>query len=181
MRADARRNRERLLVAARAAFGEHGADTSLDDIARRAGVGSGTLYRHFSGRDALLEAVADDALAQLRRKADELLEASEPREGLLAWLRALIGYTMTVRGLAGTLLACQHDESSPLQRPCRLIADTTAALLARAQAASTVRPDVRDEDVGRLAYGIAVTSESSPEDRGLADRLLAITFDGLRA
>jgi hypothetical protein len=116
---------------------------------------------------------------QLRRKADELLEAAEPREALLAWLRALVGYTMTVRGLAGTLLACQDDESSPLQRPCQLIADTTAALVARAQAAGAVRPDVQDEDVGRLAYGIAVTAESSPEDRGLADRLLAIALDGL--
>jgi AcrR family transcriptional regulator len=180
MRADARRNRERLLVAARAAFSEHGASASLDDIARRAGVGSGTLYRHFSGRDALLEAVAHDAFTRLRREADELLAATEPHAALVTWLRALIDYTRTVRGLAGTLMACRDDEPSALQRPCQLIADTMAALLARAQGAGAVRPDVQDEDVGRLAYGIAVTLEASPADPGLADRLLAIALDGLR-
>jgi AcrR family transcriptional regulator len=180
MRADARRNRERLLAAARVAFSEHGTNASLDDIARRAGLGSGTLYRHFPTRHALLEAVAADAFARLRREADELLEAAEPHEALVTWLRALIEYTTTVRGLAGALMACQGDESSALQPPCQLIDDTMAALLARAQAAGAVQPHVQPEDLGRLAYGIALTSESGPEGGELVDRLLALTVEGLR-
>ena len=181
MRADARRNRERLLAEARTAFHEHGADASLDDIARRAGVGSGTLYRHFPSRDALLDAVAGDAFDRLQRQADDLLGAAEPLEALVTWLRALIEYTMTVRGLAGTLMACQDDESSALQRPCKLIANTMATLLARARAAGSVRPDIEAEDLGRLTYGIALAADSSPQDRELADRLLALTLDGLAA
>lgn len=179
MRADARRNREQLLAAARAAFDQHGADASLDDIARRAGVGSGTLYRHFPSRDALLEAVVGDAFARLQRQADELLDASGSRQALVAWLRAVVAYTMTIRGLAGTLMASQDDESSALQRPCQLIANTTVTLLDRAKTAGVVRPDVEPEDLGRLAFGIAVAAEADPERRELADRLLRLALDGL--
>lgn len=179
-RADARRNRERLIVAARAAFGERGADASLDDIARRAGVGPGTLYRHFPGRDALLEAVAADAFAALRRTAAGLMRTAEPEEALRGWLRALVEYTTTVRGLAGTLMACGEDEASPLHGPCREIGETMAAVVARAQAAGAIQPGVAPDDLGRLVHGIAIAAESGPGDPELADRLLALALDGLR-
>jgi AcrR family transcriptional regulator len=179
-RADARRNYDRLLDAARALFGERGVDASLDEIARRAGVGSGTLYRHFPTRDALLEAVARDAFTKLERTAEELRDAERPQQALIAWLRALIEYTTTVRGLASALVACQDDASSALQPPCQLIADTMAALVGRAQAAGAVRDDLEHEDLGRLTYGIALVSEANPDDAALADRLLRLALDGLK-
>src|SRR5436190_24087702 len=91
MRADARRNRELLMAAALAAFTERGADdTSLEEIARRAGVGIGTLYRHFPGRTALLEAVYTDQVAALCRRADELIAAESPSAALAAWMREIV-------------------------------------------------------------------------------------------
>src|ERR1700738_4378345 len=90
MRADARRNEQRLLAAASAAFGEHGTNTSLDDIARRAGVGIGTLYRHFATREALAEAVYRDQIEALCAQADELLTWPSPAEALAIWLRAVV-------------------------------------------------------------------------------------------
>jgi AcrR family transcriptional regulator len=178
-RADARRNRDRLLDAARRVFGERGADAPLDEIARRAGVGSGTLYRHFSSRDALMAALAHDAFTKLEREAAALRDADRPRDALFAWLHALIEYTATTRGLANALVASQKDVSSALQPPCALIEDTTATLLDRAQAAGLVRPDIRDDDLGRLAYGIALVAEANRGDHGLADRLLKLALGGV--
>src|SRR5881227_1228774 len=100
MRADARRNYERLLAAARAAFAEHGVDASLDDIARSAGVGPGTLYRHFPTRHALLEAVLGDAQATLLAEAEKLATEPDPDAALLTWMRGLATHSRTFRGLA---------------------------------------------------------------------------------
>jgi AcrR family transcriptional regulator len=178
-RADARRNRDRLLDAATRVFGERGANAPLDEIARRAGVGSGTLYRHFSSRDALLAALAHHAFTKLEREAAALRGADRPRDALITWLRSLIEYTATTRGLASALVACQDDASSALQPPCALIADTMATLLDRAQAAGLVRRDLRDDDLGRLAYGIALVAEANRGDEGLADRLVQLAVDGI--
>src|SRR6266702_7031907 len=100
MRADARRNRQRLIEAALAAFAEHGADdASLDEIARRAGVGIGTLYRHFPTRQALLEAVYRSQVEALRGRAEELLVSAPPGEALVTWLRATVEFGSTKRSL----------------------------------------------------------------------------------
>src|SRR5450432_1475305 len=90
LRADAQRNQQRLVSAAMAAFTEHGADdASLEEIARRAGLGIGTLYRHFPTRQALLEAVYQDQIEALRVRADQLLESDSPADALASWLRAM--------------------------------------------------------------------------------------------
>jgi len=112
MRADARRNYERLLRAAAEAFTEHGADdVSLEEIARRADVGIGTLYRHFPTRQALLEAVYTDQVAGLRALADDLLATKPPAEALATWLRALIDFGRTKRSLSAALLATMSKDS----------------------------------------------------------------------
>jgi AcrR family transcriptional regulator len=92
MRADARRNHERLLAEARAAFAAHGTDASLEDVARRAGVGIGTLYRHFPTRHALLSAVFEDAVSDLLARSRELLDAPEPCTALVTWLREIVSH-----------------------------------------------------------------------------------------
>src|SRR5713226_3720268 len=99
LRADARENREHLVAAARVAFAEQGADASLIDIARRAGVGSATLYRHFPTREALLEAAYRDQIGSLVTLAQELPAAAAPLDALVAWLNAFAAYTTTCRGM----------------------------------------------------------------------------------
>jgi AcrR family transcriptional regulator len=177
MRADARRNRERLLAAATAAFAENGADAPLEDIAKRAGVGIGTLYRHFPTRLALQEGVFRSQVESVCERGRELASAPSPGDAFAAWLRVLGGFLGTKRGLSSALIA-NFGKDSELISSCGLSMRATAAqLLERAQKAGAVRPDVTAMDVMRLMHGIGVAVEHSPGD---ADRLLSMMFDGMR-
>jgi AcrR family transcriptional regulator len=162
MRADARRNRDRLVAEARAAFAEYGADASLEDVARRAGVGIGTLYRHFPNRHALL----DDP---------------QPCTALVAWLRAIITHAGEYRGLSRALMSASHDDGSALARCSGPMREAGSALLARAQRAGAVRPGVSIGDLLQLTNAIALAAEETPDDPELADRLLTLTLRGLKA
>ncbi|MFD5425845.1 TetR/AcrR family transcriptional regulator [Streptomyces sp. NPDC127084] len=174
MRADARRNYARLLVEARAAFAEHGTDASLEDIARRAGVGIGTLYRHFPNRHALMNAVFQDALASLLERSRQLASAEQPCGALVEWLRAIITHTGEYRGVARALMSASLSQcSEPL-------CEAGAVLLARAQGAGVVRADVSIGDLMQLTNAIALAAEQAPEDPALPDRLLRLTLRGLR-
>ncbi len=179
MRADAQRNVARLIAAAREAFSDRGADASMDDIARRAGVGSGTLYRHFPTKAALIEAVYRDGVVTLCQRGDELLRTLPPEEALFEWLRALVAYVTQKRGLAGTLLA-SIDKDALFAQVHAMIAATGSAHLDRAKAAGVIRADVELNDVIKLASAIAHAGEQSPEGEVLSDRLLRLAFDGLR-
>jgi AcrR family transcriptional regulator len=180
LRADARRNAETLLAAARAAFAEHGAAASLDDIARRAGLGIGTLYRHFPTRQALLEEVFRDRLDTLRARAEELLDATSPSAALLAWLRTLVEHATTYRGLAASVMISMLDERTELFASCQAMRAAGLALLTRAQQAGEVRPDVGPSELLLLVYGVAWATEQVPGGAGQTDRLLALLMDGLR-
>ncbi|WP_327190392.1 helix-turn-helix domain-containing protein [Streptomyces xinghaiensis] len=180
MRADARRNHERLLTVARSAFTEHGTDTSLEDVARRAGVGVGTLYRHFPSRRALISAVFQSEADALVARGRELLDAAEPCAALLDWLRDLIGHAVTYRGLSRTLMTASPDGSCELSSCSVPVRTAGGALLARAQRAGSVRPEVGIGDLLQLTNAIAIAAEESPDDAGLADRLLTLTLHGLR-
>jgi AcrR family transcriptional regulator len=182
LRADARRNRDRLIAAARAAFAERGAEASLDDIARRAGVGPGTLYRHFPTRLALMEAVYRDGVEALCAEAQDLLTSPSPGEALTSWLRSFLAYVSTKRGLAAALTTIAGEEKPPVFAACHdLISTAGSALLGRAQEAGVVRPDVHLWDLLKLINGIALTCEQSPDCGVLANRLLALVMDGVRA
>src|SRR5215472_4516888 len=134
MRADARRNYDRLLAAAWAAFADRGSDdVSLEEIARRAGVGIGTLYRHFPNRQALLEAVYRDQVVALGGRAAKLLAAESPGAALAEWLRDLASFSSTKRSLTKELLATLDTESSFLPVCKTVITQSTGALLERAQ------------------------------------------------
>ncbi|AZP23500.1 TetR/AcrR family transcriptional regulator [Streptomyces aquilus] len=179
MRADARRNYERLLTEARTAFAAHGAEASLEDVARRAGVGIGTLYRHFPNRNALLSAVFEDAVADLLARSRELLADPNPCTALVTWLREIVTHAGEYRGLARALMAVSHDDTSALARCNDPIREAGGALLARAQEAGAVRKDVAIADLLQLTHAIALAAEEAPGDDHLADRLLQLTLRGL--
>ncbi|HEY0541296.1 MAG TPA: helix-turn-helix domain-containing protein [Actinoallomurus sp.] len=177
MRADARRNYKRLLTEARAAFLEHGAEAPLEDIARRAEVGIGTLYRHFPTRLALQEAVYHDQVDELCATAFALLDNEPPGEALPAWMRTFNGYATSKRGLMQTLKDVIDRRSDLFNRCHDEIREAAEALLADAQRAGTVRPEVNVSDLLRLTHGLSVATQHVPED---ADRLLSYLLDGLR-
>ncbi|MFJ3666016.1 TetR/AcrR family transcriptional regulator [Streptomyces sp. NPDC090106] len=179
MRADARRNHERLLAEARAAFAAHGAEASLEDVARRAGVGIGTLYRHFPNRDALLGAVFEDAVTQLLARARELSRAPDPCSALVTWLGEMITHAGEYRGLARALMSVSRDGSSALARCSDPIREAGQTLLTRAQQAGAVRESVAITDLLQLTHAIALAAEENPEDDRLAARLLHLTWQGL--
>ncbi|KAB1140318.1 TetR/AcrR family transcriptional regulator [Streptomyces luteolifulvus] len=180
MRADARRNHERLLTEARSAFAEHGTEASLEDVARRAGVGIGTLYRHFPNRHALLSAVFEDAVSDLLARSRELLRAPEPCAALMTWLRETVTHAGEYRGLARALMSVSSDDTSALGRCSGPIREAGGALLARAQEAGRIRPDVAITDLLQLTHAIALAAEETPKDPALADRLLRLTLRGLK-
>ncbi|MFF3321565.1 TetR/AcrR family transcriptional regulator [Streptomyces sp. NPDC002889] len=181
MRADARRNYERLLSEARTAFAEHGTDASLEEIARRSGVGIGTLYRHFPNRHAMMSAVFQEALAALLERSRELTGAEHPCGALVEWLRALITHAGEYRGLARALMSASHDESSALSSCSMPLREAGERLLVRAQKSGSVRADVSIGDLMQLTNAIALAAEQDPDDAQLADRLLALTLRGLKA
>ena len=177
MRADARRNRERLLTAATAAFAKHGADAPLEDIARSAGVGIGTLYRHFPTRLALQESVYRSQVETVCARGRELAESPSPGDAFAAWLRVLGGFLATKRGLSHALIATFGRDSELISSCSQVIRATATQLLTRAQQAGAVRADLTDVDLMRLVHGIAVATESAPDD---ADRLFSLMLDGMR-
>jgi AcrR family transcriptional regulator len=177
MRADARRNRERLLAAATAAFGEHGADAPLEDIARRAGVGIGTLYRHFPTRLALQEGVFRSQVEAVCARGRELADAPSAGEAFAAWLGALSGYLATKRGLSHALIATLGKDSELISSCSQVMRATAEQLLGRAQQSGEVRADLTATDVMRLVHGVAVATEHAPGD---ADRLLSLMLDGMK-
>ncbi|MCX5321619.1 helix-turn-helix domain-containing protein [Streptomyces sp. NPDC005356] len=171
-RADARRNFDALLAAARDAFAEKGAEASLEDIARQAGVGIGTLYRNFPTRRHLFETVYAEEVDALCRLADELADAP-PWDGLATWLRRFVDYTVTKRAIRDAL----SGESDIFVACRRAMLDAGEPLLLRAQAAGEVRSDMSFDDLLRLISGVTGAAYVDTEQR---DRVFGITLDGMR-
>ena len=178
LRADARQNHARLLAAASEAFAEKGADAPLEEIARRAGVGIGTLYRHFPTRLDLQAAAFRNQVAVLCGEALEMLERPEPERAFFTWMQILAGYFMSKRGLSKAVMDALGKDSEVVETCWTRMRDTTSRTLALAQQAGLIRPDVTSVDVMRLAHGVVVSTERAPDQ---APRLLAIMMDGLRA
>jgi AcrR family transcriptional regulator len=177
MRADARRNRDRIVAAARDAFTEHGPTAPLDDIARRAEVGPGTLYRHFPGRDALIEAVYLEDLERLSSRASELVAELPPFEALTAWLREEVAYVTHNRGLGAALKAAIDRDAQTYALCKQLMSEAAATVLVPAQDAGAVRADLEPRDLLLLGHGLGITAEAAPES---FERLLSVTVSGLR-
>jgi AcrR family transcriptional regulator len=177
LRADARQNYERLIVAATAAIGELGASVSLEEVAKRAGVGIGTLYRHFPNRQALLEAVYRDQVNMNCVLGRELLATKPPAEALQQWLHSLLTHNLTTRGLKEAMMA---GEISPQTSGCKAQMHAVGGeLLARAQEAGAVRREIEITDLLRLTHSIALMVEPGPEGAARAERLFAVMIAGL--
>jgi AcrR family transcriptional regulator len=182
LRADARRNAARLLDAARAVFAEHGSDASLEEIARRAGVGIGTLYRHFPNRDTLVMAVFHETIDASCARGEELLEAKDPGDALAVWLREQMDQSSACRGLAAEAMIMMFDENGcGAPNACEPLREVGARLLARAQEAGRVRADAEIDDLVRLVNAIALATEDAPDREAQADRLFALMMDGVYA
>ncbi|WP_371550492.1 TetR/AcrR family transcriptional regulator [Streptomyces sp. NBC_00554] len=181
MRADARRNYERLLKEAAVAFAEHGEGASLDDIAKKAGVGSGTLYRHFPTRRALLEAVYVDTIEAIAARADAIAAVLPPGEALVEWLNELSLSMIQVRGLKALLGSAVAESSPAVRTACGTSLNRAVArLVEAAQLEGTLRGDVLPVEVLRLALGVASASELTDGEGKQIRRYLALLTEGLR-
>lgn len=181
MRADARRNRDRIVAAAGTAVARHGAEASLEEIARHAGVGSATLHRHFPSRQALLEAVFRDRVEALCARARELAAEPDPGAALISWLRAVGAHAVSNRGLGASLMRGTPDGDPTLGETCHtMIVSAGDALLVRARDARAVRPGVTVTQLLALVSAIALATEQEPDGPAEADRLLALVIDGVR-
>ncbi|MBF9129011.1 TetR/AcrR family transcriptional regulator [Plantactinospora sp. S1510] len=178
MRADARRNYERLLAEAATAFAEYGAEFSLEEIARRAGVANGTLYGHFPSRRALLEALMGDRMRALATAGHGLLTHPSPFAGLTAWADAAMAHATVYRGLGSALMQAIEDETSELHTACEAVLAAGEGLVARARTAGEVRPEVTAADLYALINAAAWAGEQSSRQQG--ERLLAFGLAGLR-
>jgi AcrR family transcriptional regulator len=176
LRADAKRNRDQLIAAGRAAFTDRGADASLEDIARRAGVGVGTLYRHFPNRHALVEAVYVEEVEALCRSAGAD-NGETSWDALVHWFGRFVDYVATKRALVDEMVA-NLGQDAPVFRSCHdAIYAAGEPLLNRAKADGYVRPDVDFLDVIRMVSGITMIRHASADE---IRRVLSVALDGLR-
>lgn len=173
LRRDAQQNRERILNAAATVIADDGPDASLDKIATRAGVGAGTLYRHFPTRSDLLVAVFEGRIIELADRAVALSDHSRPGVALAEWVEAMLDHALTDNGL---LAALALTGTKPEIDCSTMILGAAAAVLKRAQDACEIRDDVTADDLLRLIVGIGMANDEPIQ----AHRLLAVTLDGLR-
>jgi AcrR family transcriptional regulator len=179
MRADARRNRDAVLVAAADAFAEHGVEASLEDIARTAGVGVGTLYRHFPTREALVFGVYQREVEQLAASAPELAASLDPADALREWMRRFVRYTGTKRGLIGMLKPLMQTESGLFEQTRAQITGAASSLLKAAADAGEIRGDIGAPDLIRSMGGICMANDQVGTGDDAA-RMVDLVFDGLR-
>ena len=179
LRKDAARNREKLLAAAVVLFAERGTEGSLEEVAKRAGVGIGTLYRHFPTRDALVEAAYRNEVAQLRAAADELLAEMPADAALEAWMGRFVEYASAKRGMRDALHSIAGGGSDLFAETRGQVTEAVAVLLEAGAEAGTLRRDVEAEDVLRAMGAIWMVADG--DDFGeQAMRVLRLVLDGLR-
>lgn len=179
LRADALRNREKILTAAVRVFAVEGLDAHLERIAKEAGVGSATLYRNFPTREALVEAVYRNEVAHLCDAAPALLATKPPFEALRAWTRLFLDYVTAKYGMIDALRAIAATGSNPYGHSREMIQAALSTLMDACAAAGAIRTDISPTDISAALEGIALTSANS-EQREQAERLLDLTLDGLK-
>ena len=181
-RSDAQRNRERLVAAAKEILGQGGPEASLDAVARRAGLGIGTLYRHFATREALVLAVYASEVAQATETATELESAGDGLEALRAWIHGMVGLVETKRGLIGALSVAMTEEAkarySEISAPLIVAMER---LVARAQADGSVRADVTTQEIMSTVFALCYARQPDPGWKGQVLRVIDIFVDGLRS
>jgi AcrR family transcriptional regulator len=178
-RTDSVRNRERVLEAARAVFAAGGPEASLEAVARRAGVGVGTLYRHFPTRQSLFEAVYRQEVEQLVALAEQFGENVAPLEALRRWLHANVAFVATKKGMSAALAVAVHASSDLSAYSMDRLGRALETLLQRARAAGVIRDDISAEDILRAIVGLCYTHDK-PGWQGNVLRLVDVFVDGMR-
>ena len=178
-RADCERNRQLLIDAAKAGFAEVGLNVSLEEIARRAGVGIGTLYRHFPSREAVVEAVYRREVEQLAEAVPQLLETSPPGDALHRWMHLFVDYIATKRLIAPSLGAAAGRTSTLHATSAELITRAISTLVKRAVASGEVRKDIDPSDLLRAMVGVSYGNPDAGWEAS-ARRLIDLLMDGLR-
>ena len=178
LRADAQRNQAKLIEAARAEFLEHGADAPLEDVARRAGVGIGTLYRRFPTRLDLLEAIYRNDVDAIARRADELATEVDVWPAFSTWIREFSAYASSKRALFQQLVDAVGKNSAAMTHSRETVTAAMTTMLERAQSAGVVRTDVSGSDVMRLVGGCTMMGTVEPDQAG---RMVEVVLAGLRA
>ena len=178
-RADAARNRERVLEAAKAVFSAGGPEASLEAVARTAGVGIGTLYRHFPTREALFEAVYRREVQQLADLAERLKEEAEPVEALRQWMRSNVRFVATKKGMSAALALAAYKPSDLFSYSFDQLARAVGGLLDRAIAAGEIREDISPEDLIRALVGMCYMHDQPGWQKSVL-RLVDVFIDGLR-
>lgn len=178
-RADALRNRERVLEAAKAVFGSGGPDASLEAVARQAGVGIATLYRHFPTREALFEAVYRREVEQLVELAAQLPAEAAPLEALRRWMHANVAFVATKKGMSAALALATHKPSELYAVTFERLSRAADALLGQAVAAGAIRDDITAADLLRALVGLCYVHDQ-PGWQANVHRLVDVLADGLR-
>jgi AcrR family transcriptional regulator len=181
VRADARRNRQRILEAAELAFAAEGPDVPIDEVARRAGVGAGTVYRHFPTKEALFAAIAVGHVERLTEDATVLAGADDPGAAFFALFDRMIEQSADRRDLVHALADAGVDVHGAIAPATRGFRRAVAELFLRAQRAGAVRPDLEPADFLALVTGISLALRQPGAGPGVARRLAAVARDGLRA
>lgn len=180
MRADAQRSYDRILAVAGDVFVEQGADASMNEIAKRAGVGPGTLYRHFPDREHLLDVLLAGWVAQIQSAADEAVAAAQaPRALLITWFEAIVGHISVHRGGAARLTAALGNKASTMVDKWEGLARANETVLRHLKALGAIQDDVDTIQVCRLVGGIAAVADAGSLDQGETRSLLTLIVDGL--
>ena len=180
MRADARRNRERLVEAAREVFREQGYDASLDEVAKRAGVGAGTLYRHFPSRDVLMDAIMQSWVDRVNDAADKVLvHEGDPRDLLLSWFETYVGLISMHKGGPAKITSAMGDESSPIVTKCQVLAAATQRVVERLEEERALREHIEAVQMCRLVGGVAAVADNADLDQAAVRPLLEVIADGM--
>ena len=181
MRADARRNYERILTTAGEVFAESGTDASLDEIARRAGIGIGTLYRHFPTREDLLVAVMQNAFETLHARAAVLQDESDAGAALEQYMASWLRLGAVYKGVAAELMNASLDHDRPIPSGCQSAQNDSLCLLRRAQDTGAIRKDVTHQQVWRLMNGLSLSIKDADVSQEEARTMFDVIVKGLRA
>ncbi|MCW2780483.1 MAG: TetR/AcrR family transcriptional regulator [Marmoricola sp.] len=180
LRADAQRNYDNLIEAAREAFRERGAEASLDDIAKRAGVGPGTLYRHFPTRDALIDAMMRDWAERIDADSQAVVDSGLPaREALQIWFTRFVDNIGLYHGAAAKVMSAMDDPKSPIYRKCQVLAAANEKVVAKAREDGALRDGVDAREVMRIVSGVSTVIDQSGLTPAQAEPMLAIVLDGI--
>jgi AcrR family transcriptional regulator len=180
MRADARRNRDRIVEVAREVFREQGYDASLDEVAKRAGVGPGTLYRHFPNRDALLDAIMQSWVDRVNEAADKALtHEGSARDLLLAWFEEYVRLISLHKGGPAKITSAMGDPDSPILTKCQVLVRASDRIVERLREEGALKDGVETLQMTRLVGGVATVADQSELDEAAVRPLLEVVADGL--